>query len=110
MDVMEKLMELIGEIASKTDDERCRKCVGQDCVRCTYENVAEHLLANKVTIIDWISVKNGFPEKDGIYFTFNKKKQYELHLFQVGKRMWPAIWEKDGVTHWMPLPQPPKGE
>jgi hypothetical protein len=59
---------------------------------------------------EWISVKDRLPEKDGIYLTCNKKKEYEFHFFQTGKRMWPAVWAEDGVTHWMPLPEPPKGE
>ena len=56
----------------------------------------------------WIPVTERLPEKDGIYLTFNKKKQYEFHFFQTRKRMWPAIWDEDGVTHWMPLPAPPE--
>lgn len=63
-----------------------------------------------VTVQQWIPVTERLPEKDGIYLTFNKKKQYEFHFFQTRKRMWPAIWDEDGVTHWMPLPEPPKGE
>lgn len=56
----------------------------------------------------WIPVTERFPEENGIYLTFNKKKQYEFHMFQTGKRMWKGIWQEDGVTHWMPLPEPPK--
>ena len=58
----------------------------------------------------WIPVSERLPEENGIYLTFNKKRQYEFHMFQTGKRMWQGIWEEDGVTHWRPLPQPPKGE
>ena len=58
----------------------------------------------------WISVTERLPEEDGIYLTCNKKKAYEFHFFQTGKRMWQTIWEKDGVTHWMPMPEPPKGD
>lgn len=54
----------------------------------------------------WISVTERLPENDGVYLTFNKKKKYEFHFFQTGKRMWPAIWDDDGVTHWMPMPEP----
>ena len=67
-------------------------------------------VGNGVTVQEWISVKDRLPEENGIYLTFNKKRQYEFHMFQTGKRMWQGIWEEDGVTHWMPLPQPPKGE
>lgn len=61
-----------------------------------------------VTVQQWIPVTDRLPEKDGIYLTFSKKKEYEFHFFQTGKRMWPAVWDEDGVTHWMPLPEPPK--
>ena len=74
------------------------------------DDAVDLLLANGVTVQEWISVKDRLPEENGIYLTFNKKKQYEFHLFQVGKRMWQGVWEEDGVTHWMPLPEPPKGE
>ena len=74
----------------------------------TNGEIADHLIANGVTVQRWIPVTERLPEKDGIYLTFNKKKQYEFHMFQAGKRMWQGIWEADGVTHWMPLPEPPK--
>ena len=110
MDVREKLVELLDEVACKADSEQCQKCVKQDCVHCAYENVADHLITKGVTLQNWVSTDDRFPEENGIYLTFNKKKQYEFHMFQTGKRMWQGIWEEDGVTHWMPLPQPPKGE
>ena len=59
---------------------------------------------------EWISVKDRWPEENGIYLTCNKKRQYEFHMFQPGKSVWQGIWAGDGVTHWMPLPEPPKGE
>ena len=58
----------------------------------------------------WISVKDRWPEENGIYLTCNKKRQYEFHMFQPGKSVWQGIWAGDGVTHWMPLPKSPKGE
>lgn len=96
MDVREKLVELLDIIIQP----------GQK----TLGDIADHLLANGVTVQRWIPVTERLPEENGIYLTFNKKKQYEFHLFQTGKRMWQGIWEEDGVTHWMPMPQPPKEE
>ena len=72
------------------------------------KDVTRDLLDNGVTVQNWIPVSERLPEKDGIYMTFNKKKEYGFHFFQMGKSMWPAIWEEDQVTHWMPLPEPPK--
>lgn len=100
MDVREKLVELI-----------CRFCSGLAVSDITppygYENLADFMISNGVTVQEWISVDDRLPEENGIYLTLNKKRQYEFHMFQTGKRMWQGIWEEDGVTHWMPLPEPP---
>lgn len=45
----DRLIELLEQIAGQTDDDACRDCDG-DCVRCAYENVADHLLANGVIV------------------------------------------------------------
>ena len=34
------------------------------------ENLADHLIANGVTVQEWISVKDRLPEKDGYYIAF----------------------------------------
>ena len=101
----EKLIELLNEAGEKLKE----LCGGLNDNNGNGVR-ADHLIANGVTVQEWISVKDRLPEKDGIYLTFNKKKEYEFHFFQAGKQMWPAIWKEDGVTHWMPLPEPPKGE
>ena len=43
----DRLIALLEQIATQTDDDACRGCAG-DCVRCAYENVADFLLANGV--------------------------------------------------------------
>ena len=72
------------------------------------EAVADYLLDNGVTVQEWISVDDRLPEpfesvlvfRDGkISIDYNEENgwfAYDLN----GKR----------VTHWMPIPQPPKGE
>jgi hypothetical protein len=95
-----------------------------------YEEAADHLIANGVTVQEWISVKERTPtEADGTVwvcladvFPYNEKEPYidakhdrritEAFYSQFSKR-----WYKDGavlpdgvVTHWMEKPQPPKGE
>ena len=101
----EKLIELLNEAGEKLKE----LCGGLNDNNGNGVR-ADHLIANGVTVQEWFPVTERLPKKDGIYLTFNKKKEYEFHFFQTGKRMWQAIWEEDGVTHWMPLPQPPKGE
>ncbi len=99
--VKEKMVEIVGDALDSTLLNITDSVV--DCV-------VDALIANGVTVQEWISVKDRLPEENGIYLTLNKKRQYEFHIFKTGKRMWQGIWEEDGVTHWMPLPQPPKRE
>ena len=95
-----------------------------------FEQMADHLIANGVTVNEWISVKDRTPtEADGTVwvcladvFPYNEKEPYidakhdgritEAFYSQFSKR-----WYKDGavftdgvVTHWMEKAQPPKGE
>ena len=98
----------------------------------TTSGIANHLIANGVTVNEWISVKDRLPKEDGHYlviWNFNKTTCTEVLCFakdarKVDKydfvRKWKNVWYEydsewghytvDDVTHWMPLPQPPKGE
>ena len=76
--------------------------------------VADHLLANGVTVQQWISVKDRLPEENTevlIYCKTNSRKKVffvdKIRYFR-GLPIW-QVWSGK-VTHWMPLPQPPKGE
>ena len=126
-----KLIELMKQGADNTPcsgDCRNKKCV--DCVR---ETVADHLIANGVTVQKWIPVTERFPNEDGNYLVakkiFNNSIWQEVLSFakdgrKVDKydfhREWKNVWYYydselghitiDRVTHWMPLPEPPKGE
>lgn len=58
----------------------------------------------------WISVKDKLPDRDGSYI---------VHSGKSGAVFTAHFWARDGhwsgrsldlnVTHWMPLPEPPKG-
>ena len=117
MDVREKLVELIESArywGSNTSSE-----------------IAEKLLENGVTVQEWISAKDRLPEKKGAFLVYVKTKNkwcgyikttwftpcYEgVEDHMQGKQVWydyDSDWgdyEVRDVTHWMPLPEPPKGE
>ena len=67
---------------------------------------------------DWISVKDRLPEKEGVYIGFiqyNSACSWVTPVRYIkqpsGKYWWWWIFEKsytDYLTHWMPLPEPPK--
>ena len=105
MDVREKLVELIID-AKRTDPE----------TGSFAEYLADHLIANGVTVQEWISVDDRLPEVGGCVVCIAKRNPFSRFMPMVAKI------EKNGwvnpiteqyiseVTHWMPMSNPPKGE
>ena len=113
MDVREKLVELI----------ESARYWGSN----TSEEIAENLLENGVTVQEWISVNDRLPEESGNYIvccddsscSYGEGIWYSSDVVVVseyyeGSWTWYegcTEWSLENiVTHWMPLPQPPKGE
>ena len=103
MDVREKLVELIID-AKRADPE----------TGSFTEYLADHLITNGVTVQEWISVRDRLPEDWVLCACVDN----EVHILCYDYIMddW-DIWGRPNscyvkpfVTHWMPLPQPPKGE
>lgn len=73
-------------------------------------DVADYLLDSGVTAQEWISVKDRLPKNDEIVIICTDKN------FIYAGELIGDTWFLDNdswtatVTHWMPLPQPPKGE
>ena len=118
MDVREKLVELLGVITcSNTICNFCEHFQNKSaCERHKKEVIADHLITNGVTVQEWISVKDMMPEAGGYVVCIAKRNPFSRFMPMV------ARIEKNGwvnpiteqyiseVTHWMPLPHPPKGE
>ena len=115
MDVREKLVELLKTNACPSPfmcDQACKYYGYGDCFPARY---ADHLISNGVTVQEWISVKDRLPEEK-----VNCIVHYK-HAYCDNDGYWAiGICFYDGekfqlnsaykVTHWMPLPEPPKGE
>lgn len=76
---------------------------------------------DKLTPTGWISVKDRLPEENEEVLVFgnilNAPKLLGVRYRVLGDQDWKYSWQGDGyiykqdyVTHWMPLPEPPKEE
>ena len=111
---------------------KCRNCESPDCKGCNLkrletmlengkfdcmmnENRCINTSADVEPVQEWIPVTERLPEESGMYIiTANDGHAQRVSFVQWQKknRMWyltgaRSYWR---VTHWQPLPQPPKGE
>ena len=106
MDVREKLVELIGSTEYGNGS-----LVGKNFQKGFIEKIASNLIANGVTVQQWISVKDRLPEKQGFYRVYHKNSKAICDRFYY--KDCPDLFvnvKDDPVTHWKPMEQPPKGE
>ena len=116
MDLREKFALVVCEATQKTNYKCEFDCKTKG--KCAYCLVmAEQMIAHGVTVQNWISVKDRLPECDQVVLCYKADRGV-----RTGKHL--AATYADGVsafkdccrdyafgaTHWMPLPQPPKGE
>lgn len=94
MDVREKLVELLDIIIQP----------GQK----TLGYIADYLISNGVTVQEWISVDDRLPEDSANVLVCHKNGLVTTNAW-LGANWWFKN-ERNPITHWMPLPQPPKGE
>ena len=113
MDIREKLVDLLHLVHVKVAD-----LVLEDNEK-TYSDAiemeADHLIANGVTVQEWISVNDRLPEAGGYVVCIAKRNPFSRFMpmvARIDKNGWAnPITEQyiSEVTHWMPLPNPPKG-
>lgn len=117
----EKLIELLNAVDGVCPkDASCYDCEYKDVTHCAIPAKADYLIAHGVTVQEWISVKDRLPEKNDQYLCNYHFGEYPTMTFtQVldyyATDIVPHFQHTLGdgsmkVTHWMPLPQPPKGE
>ena len=116
MDVREKLVELLDNAIIDSDDNYGFP---------NTEQVADHLISDGVTVQEWVPASEP-PKKITNKVTVlckNGYMGYGHYEDYKGERTWYNLesgkpftdWDLEDcesyeVTHWMPLPQPPKGE
>ena len=109
MDIREKLVELLTEFYG--------------CDPMYYDvdalTIADYLISNGVTVQEWVSVNDRLPEdsNDGFADAVLVTDGFVQHMayfvggewrFAESGEIKEPMWYR--ITHWMPLPEPPKGE
>ena len=127
MNDKEKLISLL--ILTDPNPYTCESesgsCELTTCTECRARSTADLLIANGVTVQEWISVKDRLPdnkEHDWVLAQVVEDNGF-MHIptvmeYRQSKNDWfeeTYGWLSDHngaftVTHWMPLPLPPKGE
>ena len=92
MDVREKLVHLLKDIMPLF----------------TFEEQVDYLIDHGVTVQEWISVDDRLPEPREKTICINRYGDIMIGIYTEWGWMFPCYFEEP--THWMPLPQPPKGE
>ena len=124
MDIREKLVELLGNIYLPMMDGH--NTIGEYNIPHKFkEKIADYLISNGVTVQEWISVKDRLPDnkehdwvlaqvvEDNGYMHIPKVMEYRQLRNDWFEETYGWLSEHNGaftVTHWMPLPESPKGE
>ena len=120
----EKLIELIAT-ATFSPVYGVVSTIGSRFTQLFIEKIADHLLAHGVTVKKWIPVTERLPEgADGksicenviAYLNNGEVKEQvcpgwlngDKWYLLVGDEDCHTVWGLGAVTHWMPLPEPPK--
>ena len=99
MGVREKLVELLRDVQYLGGLE---------------EKIADHLIANGVTVQEWIPVEERLPEEKVNCIVYYKHAYcdnddyWAIGICFYNGEKFQMDWSYK-VTHWMPLPKPPKG-
>ena len=120
----EKLIELV--------EQGYNKYFNPNCIGDLFAVIADHLIANGVTVQKWIPVSERLPEIGDSYlvvvkYKYDWEKKYNIDTdvatfypydnpdAYIDNRWdtyvdWDEGQQYIHVTHWMPLPEAPKGE
>jgi hypothetical protein len=104
--VKEKLVELLVEFV-EVDVWDNGEFIEKDI---DFQKIASNLIANGVTVQEWISVKDQLPENKGNYLGFTGSTTM-VGYYKGNGNWWIWLNDVEGenlFTHWMPLPEPPK--
>lgn len=113
LNTREKLIELL----KRTDRETYEALKDREDYReeMLWDYFASNLIANGVTVQEWISVKDRLPEDNSnvIACLWIGEESRVYPAFYAHGVWWDRVFSTpttNTTTHWQPMPQPPKGE
>ena len=75
----------------------------------TFEEQVDYLIDHGVTVQEWISVDDRLPDKNTtVIATTDNGIVFQCLYAYDGWDLWDG--NEVNITHWQPMPQPPKGE
>lgn len=119
----EKLVELLAQ-RCEFGSKGCVGCknnlpIASTCKEERYGKVADHLLANGVTVHEWISTKDRLPEKDVDVLVCDRRNNVFVAAVCASDYFSTGLSWRDqtgylignlGIVSWQPLPKPTKEE
>lgn len=107
MDARKKLVELLDNIYLPMMDGP--NMIGEYIIQHKFkEKIVDYLITNGVTVQEWIPVTERLPEDSANVLVCHKNGLVTTNAW-LGAH-WRFKNEKNPITHWMPPPEPPKGE
>ena len=106
MNVREKLVELLLQEDDVCEPSECKYCGVKGS--CGYYRTADSLIANGVTVQEWINADERVPDEPMRCLVYTKRGKYwgyEITYYNKG-----FYTQYAETIYWMPIPQPPKGE
>lgn len=113
MDVREELVELLSEIID--GGFKWHNYLYESGEQLNNDDIASFLIANGVTVQEWVSVDDRLPQDDSDVLAYlSIGEESRICPANYAKGVWfDCIFDMpvtESVTHWMPLPKLPKGE
>ena len=105
MDVREKLVDLLLQEDGVCEPSDCKYCGVKGS--CGYYRTADRLIANGVTVQEWIPSSEPPTRKDAD--KYGRVLAMEMGMMELVNYKCPINYP-DRFPYWMPLPHPPKGE
>ncbi len=113
---MEQKKQIEEMVATMCDFHKDESFCGENCDHnCRYYEQAEHLYNagyRKERQGEWVSVEDRLPEDGMTVLTIDTEGKNEVCFYQ---KEWEGVFQQCGglikifnITHWQPLPKPPK--